>query len=70
MRCLSCNCALSDFESTRKYPSGGFIDLCNRCFYSGVHQQVQAVEREDLRGSTAVDEDEDGETIWESQDSL
>lgn len=32
MRCLSCDKNLNDYEATRKYSSGGFIDLCNHCF--------------------------------------
>ena len=33
MRCLSCNCNLSDFESTRKSEvTRQYIDLCNKCF--------------------------------------
>lgn len=33
MRCLACNCQLSDHEATRKYAtSGTFVDLCDRCF--------------------------------------
>jgi hypothetical protein len=59
MRCLACNVALSDFESTRKYTSGGYVDLCNKCFYSGVHQQVYVSEREDLRGTVDVDDDQE-----------
>jgi len=49
MRCLACDRALSDYESTRKYPSGAFLDLCNKCFYSGVHQQLGIIDdRQDL----------------------
>lgn len=33
MRCLSCNCELTDFEATRKFKlSEEFVDLCNSCF--------------------------------------
>lgn len=31
MRCLSCNKNLTDKEATRKYESGAFVDLCDRC---------------------------------------
>ncbi len=32
MRCLACNCALTDRESVRKYAeSEEFLDLCNSC---------------------------------------
>jgi len=50
MRCLACNAALSNFEATRKYQeSNQFIDLCNHCFYSGVSDQINFYEREDLQ---------------------
>lgn len=33
MRCLSCDCELNDFESTRKHKvTGEYIDMCTRCF--------------------------------------
>lgn len=48
MRCLSCNIALNDYESTRKYPDGGFIDLCNRCFNSSDLATMDVIVREDL----------------------
>lgn len=49
MRCLACNAALTDFEATRRYnQSGEFIDLCNHCFHSGVDEEVDYSEREDL----------------------
>lgn len=35
MKCLSCDCILSDREATRKsLNTGEFIDLCNNCFSS------------------------------------
>jgi hypothetical protein len=50
MRCLACDCALTDFEATRKTESGFYIDLCNKCFYSGVDEVINPVVREDLEG--------------------
>lgn len=33
MRCIACNRALSDFESTRRHAmTDEFLDLCNTCF--------------------------------------
>ena len=33
MRCIACNRALSDLESTRKSKvTGEYLDLCNTCF--------------------------------------
>lgn len=49
MRCLACNKVLNDFEATRKYhESKQYIDLCNHCFYSGVHEEVCYEERTEL----------------------
>jgi hypothetical protein len=48
MRCLSCNCSLNDFESTRKYLNGEYIDLCNRCFNSSDMRNIDVIERPDL----------------------
>jgi hypothetical protein len=32
MRCIACDRALSDYESTRKSSvTGEYVDLCNRC---------------------------------------
>lgn len=48
MRCLSCNKNLNDFESTRKYESGEFVDLCNGCFNSADMRDIPVLERDDL----------------------
>ena len=49
MRCLACNKALTDYEATRRFTeSKEFIDLCNHCFYSGVSDDVNFDERQDL----------------------
>ena len=32
MKCRSCDCILNDFESTRTYDEGVYVDLCNDCF--------------------------------------
>ncbi len=56
MRCLSCNCQLTDREATRKYAtSGTFIDLCDRCFVD-VEEDIPYIE-----GHDADEEPEDGE---------
>ena len=31
MKCLSCDCILTDREAVRKYKSGEFLDLCDDC---------------------------------------
>jgi len=49
MKCLACDKILSDFEATRKFSgSGEFVDLCNHCFHSGVDEEINSDEREDL----------------------
>jgi hypothetical protein len=58
MRCVSCNQALSDFESTRKGAlSGDYLDLCNQCI-KGLG--IATLDRPDLEGSfTSIYEDPD-----------
>jgi len=49
MRCLSCNCVLTDFEATRKGANtNNYIDLCNRCFKS-IAEDIDVIERSDLQ---------------------
>jgi len=56
MRCIACNKALSDFESTRKdITTGEFVDMCNECFRY-VQDSVVTNEREDLRHNEDIDE--------------
>jgi hypothetical protein len=33
MHCQSCDCELSDIESTRKDSHGKYLDLCSFCYY-------------------------------------
>lgn len=48
MRCVACNCVLTDFEATRKgVNTGEYIDLCNKC-YSTIAADIDVTEREDL----------------------
>ncbi len=55
MRCLSCDCNLNDYESTRKYTNGTFIDLCNGC-YRHVRDSLYnvTVDRADLLGTEDI----------------
>lgn len=49
MRCVACNKALSEFESTRKSSvTGEYLDLCNSC-YGEIARDIHADERDDLR---------------------
>lgn len=58
MKCCSCDCFLSDFESTRKGAlSGTYLDLCNGCI-KGLG--IATLDRPDLEGSfTSIYEDPD-----------
>jgi len=57
MRCLACNKALNDFESTRKSATTGeYVDLCNHCFHN-VEQDIESVVREDLRNEESYEDD-------------
>jgi len=61
MRCLSCDCELTDFEATRKGAySGQYIDLCNACF-SSIRDQLYVTERADLEhdDQKLLDKDEE-----------
>ena len=50
MRCLSCDRALSDKESTRKFQgSKTYVDLCDKCFDTIKDQKgLEVTEQEDL----------------------
>lgn len=49
MKCLSCDCVLSDYEATRKYSnSNKYLDLCNDCF-APIAEDVPTVNRSDLQ---------------------
>lgn len=56
-RCRACDKVLNDFEMTRKYPSGEYLDLCNHC-YSFIKDEIDVIERADLREYEDWDEDE------------
>ena len=57
MRCLACNKALNDFESTRKSATTGeYVDLCNHCFHN-VEQDIESIVREDLRDEESVEDE-------------
>jgi hypothetical protein len=49
MRCLACDCVLTDFEATRKAKdSKQYVDLCNHCFET-IRGSFEVIEREDLK---------------------
>lgn len=47
MHCLSCDCALSDYEAKRKDLNGKFIDLCASCYYD-VRLDVLSIDDADV----------------------
>lgn len=58
MRCLACDCVLTDFEATRKWTrTGEFVDLCDRCFSGLNTTRADVDERDDLRDHEELPED-------------
>jgi hypothetical protein len=56
MRCLSCDCELTDIEATKKYENGNdYIDLCDRCLDT-------IVDDLDSDDETEVEDDDDSDT--------
>lgn len=55
MRCLSCDCILNDYESTRKYSNGVFVDLCNKCYSYVMDSLYSVADRPDLLGAEDID---------------
>jgi len=48
MRCILCNAALSDYESTVKHAiTGQFLDICQNCFTS-MEVDIPVYDRKDL----------------------
>lgn len=57
MRCISCDRALNDFESTRRLASTGmFLDMCNRC-YKDIEGDVPTIARDDLSPTEEIELD-------------
>jgi len=57
MRCLSCNCELTDEESVKKgINTGEYLDMCYACLST-----IPEVELVDSDGIEVVDEVEDNE---------
>jgi len=48
MRCILCNAALSDYESTIRHAiTGGFLDICQPC-YASMEVDIPVYDRKDL----------------------
>lgn len=61
MRCVCCDKALNDFESTRKsIRTGEYMDMCNKC-YSTIDKTVLTYERYDLQDTD--DEQDSGDDM-------
>jgi len=58
MRCIACDVALNDFESTRKDEHGAYIDMCSKCF-SYIETDVPCSIREDLISEADTIEDDE-----------
>jgi len=43
MRCTCCNKILNNQESTRRFASGTFVDMCNKCL-STIEDSVDVVD--------------------------
>jgi hypothetical protein len=57
MRCVACNKALNDYESTRKSATTGeYLDLCNSCFHA-IDQDIEAITRPDLIDEESFEDD-------------
>lgn len=64
MRCLSCNCELSDFEATRKFSNSlEYVDLCNSCFFLSGISVDDTIDRADLSNEYMAVEGDIGENL-------
>lgn len=59
MRCISCNKQLNDFEATRKYEDGTFVDMCKACSNSSDMENIIILERADLAHEESEESDSD-----------
>lgn len=63
MRCIACDCLLTDFEATRKsVNTNQYLDLCNTCYYT-INDDVLALERADLQHDEDTVLDSDNDTL-------
>jgi hypothetical protein len=59
MRCISCNVALTDYESTRKsLVTNDYFDMCNSCFKT-IKNDLAYRDRLDLISSNDFNEVDD-----------
>lgn len=55
MRCLACDENLNNKESTRKFLSGEYVDLCDHCFET-IKDQVMTIETDPPEDDEILDE--------------
>jgi hypothetical protein len=68
MKCLSCDCILSDFEATRKSAvTGQYIDLCNTCF-KPIENSVEVIENHLLSDYIGVEDSFSDEEVDENDE--
>jgi hypothetical protein len=67
MHCKACDRLLTDFEATRKYADGTYVDLCKKDFAS-IASLVRVVEREDLKKEEPFEYDDASERLDDSED--
>lgn len=49
MRCYACNKILTPFESTRKFASGEFVDMCTKCLGT-IQDDIEIDEQSGVEG--------------------
>lgn len=58
MKCLSCDCILTDREAVRKYTNGTFLDLCDDC-YEPIEADLRVIDNPLVSNSLDVHEEID-----------
>lgn len=70
MRCICCNVALTDYESTRKsVTTNEFIDMCNKCFKT-IQNDVAYKDRLDLLSVNDISDLDDIDIYLEDFDDF
>lgn len=59
MRCVACDCRLSNREATRRFDSGEFCDLCDECLE--ITQDAYSHCGLDAHETEVIEEDDDDE---------
>lgn len=59
MRCKACNKLLNDFEGTRRYSNGEFMDLCQKCYKASDYSGFVSERKDLLPKSKEMSDDDD-----------